>query len=564
MDKTVLSDTINIRLKKEPERINPLIFPNALAREVYQYIHLPLADYDPETLNLSPILIKQLPTKVNIDTGAYAGGVYFDIEILDDAKWDDGSQISGEDYNFTVKSINLPLSNASKYREFAENIVDIKVDKSNNKKFKVYFKADYVMALETAINIEIYPKYFYDKENLLGNYNLSDFLSEHLTKINTDSTLIKFAESFNGNEFSRNLISGSGPYAFVSWTADQSIILEKKKDYWGQNISRSNLMQGPDKIVFHILPDEISAIAQLKSGSIDVINEISADSYKELSNDPKFKDNFSFYHPALMKNYIININNLDVKLSDIKVRNALAHLIDVDNIIQNLENGLGTRTVGPIHPIKKTFNKDLTPIAFDVEASNNLLKEAGWADTNKNGIIDKKINGKLEEMELEILISGQELGKKIALMLQESAAKVGVKITIAEKEFKQIRAENLKTRKYHLVPNVISQDIIPWDDLSKWHSSNDQPDGNNDLSYKNTITDELIDQILSAKNNVERIKIYRKIQEQIYIDQPAIFLYAPEEKIVISKKWVSSSSAKRPGYFANTFTLASNLVPSNN
>ena len=266
-----------------------------------------------------------------------------------------------------------------------------------------------------------------------------------------------------------------------------------------------------------------------------------------------------------MKHYLINLNNSDPILNDKNVRRALAHLLDVDNIISNLEKGMGVRTVGPIHPIKKTHNNSLKPIKFDLEKAKKLLADAGWKDTNGNGIIDKTLNGQLTDFDLEILITGQELGKKIALMMQENASKVWIKINIGEKEFKQIRAESLKTRKYQMIPNVASQDIILWDDLNgKWHSENDTPDGSNDMSYRNTETDVLIDDILKAKSDTERIKIYQKIQEKIYEDQAAIFLYAPEEKIVISKKWVSSSTAKRPGYMANTFRMVAQSVPADN
>ena len=140
--------------------------------------------------------------------------------------------------------------------------------------------------------------------------------------------------------------------------------------------------------------------------------------------------------------------------------------------------------------------------------------------------------------------------------MQESSKKVGINFRITEKDFKLIRAENLKTRKFQLVPAVISQDIIAWDDLNKWHSDNDTPDGSNEMSYRNNVTDDMIDRILVTKDVNERIGLYKKIQEQVYNDQPAIFLYAPEEKIVISKKWNSSATAKRPGYVANTFTLS--------
>lgn len=564
-DRKYEEQTINIRLKKDPERINPLLFPNPTAREVYQYLHLPLADFDPVSLELSPILIKSIPEEMPIDTGMYKGGLSFNIEILEDAKWDNGSPITAEDYIFTVKAINLPLTNAAKYRELTKNISDVKIDPKNPKKFTVIFANDYMLALETAINIEIYPKYYYDQQNVLDGFKISDLVETNEEKLAADSILVKFAEAFNGNDFSRDKLSGSGPYAIQSWVSDQSVILVKKDDYWAKNLNVPILTQGPDKMIFHIIPDELSAVTQLKAGTIDIINEISAENYQALNKDPLLIDKFSFYHPSLIKYYLINVNNGNPKLSDKNVRKALAHLIDIENIITNIEKGMAVRVVGPIHPVKKTHNKTLTPVSFDIAQAQKLLLESGWKDSNGNGTIDKTLNGKLTELELDILISGQELGKQLSLILQQNAAKVGIKINITQKEFKQIRAENLKTRNYDLVPSVVSQDVQTWDELKNdWHTSNDTPDGSNYTSYRNVEVDKLIDRILVTKNDNERIKLYQDIQELIYEDQPAIFLYAPEEKIVVSKKWISSSTVKRPGYMANTFQLNKNMVTTSN
>ena len=564
-DRKYEDQTINIRLKKDPERINPLLFPNPTAREVYQYLHLPLADFDPVSLELSPILIKSIPEVMPIDTGMYKGGLSFNMEILDEAKWDDGSPITAEDYVFTVKAINLHLTNAAKYRELVKNISDVITDPDNPKKFTVIFAKDYMLALETAVNVEIYPKYYYDQNNALGNYKITDFVAVNEEKLAADSTLVRFAEVFNGNDFSRDKMSGSGPYAIQSWVSDQSVVLVKKSDYWAKNMDRPILKQGPDKMIFHIIPDELSAITQLKAGTIDVVNEISAEYYQELSKDSLLIDKFSFYKPALIKYYLININNGTPKLSDTNVRKALAHLVDVESIIANIEKGMAVRVVGPIHPVKKTHNKSLTPVTFDIPTAKRLLKESGWKDSNGNGTIDKKIDGKLTELELDILISGQELGKQLSLILQQNAAKVGIKINITQKEFKQIRAENLKTRNYDLVPAVMSQDVQTWDDLKNdWHSSSDTPDGSNYTSYRNAEVDGLIDRILVTKDDTERVKLYQEIQKKIYDDQAAIFLYAPEEKIVVSKKWNSSSTVKRPGYMANTFQLNKKMISSPN
>lgn len=552
-DKTDTSHDIHIRLKKDPERLNPLVFPSPTSREVYQYIHTPLADFDPISLELSPLLIKEIPQEMAIDTGKYAGGIYFDIEIKPEARWDDGSEITAHDYVFTLKSINLPLTEATKYREFAQNISDIVIDPKNSKKFKVLFAKDYMLALESCLLIEIYPRYFYDSQNLLGNYSYSDILNFERAQIEQDTTLIQFAETFNSNEFSRDKISGSGPYKLVSWVSDQTVVLERKENYWAKNEKSSYFAQGPQKMIFHVIPDEITAVAQLKAGQLDVINEISTDVFENLKKDTFFNGVFEFYNPALMRQYFVLLNMRDPVISEVNVRQALAHLIDVDDIINNLEYGLGIRTVGPIHPVKKTHHPHLKPIPFDVQKAQDLLTNAGWKDTDGDGILDKEIEGQQQNLIIELLISGQELGKKLAILWQQSAAQAGIQIEIVERDFKQIRMDNIMPRKYQMVLSARVQEIQMWDELMFFHSSNDTPDGSNSGSYRSPVVDSLLDKIIFTKDLTERKQIYHILQEEVYKDLPNIFLYSPKERIIVSKNWSSFATSKRPGYMANAF-----------
>ncbi len=545
--------TIHIRLKKDPDRLNPLTFPNPVAREVYQYIHISPADYDPVSLQLSTVLITKMPVEMTIDTGIYAGGIAYEIEFKEEARWDDGSPITAKDYIFSMKAINLPLTDAGNYRSFTENISDIILNPDNERKCTVIFGQDYMLALETAVNIELYPQYFYDSLNVLGSYDFGYFTKENADEIKNDASLQVFAEAFNSGIYSRDKISGAGPYKFVSWTADQHIVLEKKADYWAKNTSIPTLRQGPDKMIFHIIPDEVTAIAQLRLGNIDVINEVSSQAYSELEQDNTTKDKFGFFHPALTKQYYILLNNQDPILQDVHVRKALAHLVDVGSIIRNFEQGKAVRTFGPVHPLKKTFNTALKPVAFDVDTAKALLAMAGWIDSNQDGILDKTVRGKTTNLQLEILITGQELGKNIAILLQENGRKVGMDIKITEKDMKLIRAEHVKPRKFQLVPSILSQDLQMWDDMSKWHASNNTPEGNNEIGYVNQEVTALINRIPEVKDEQERIEIYKNIQQHIYDDQACIFLYAPEERIIISNNWKATTTVKRPGYLANTF-----------
>ncbi|MEZ4911833.1 MAG: ABC transporter substrate-binding protein [Saprospiraceae bacterium] len=556
-DKTNLDpqNVLDIRLKNDPERINPLIFPNPMAREVYQYIFLPLADYDPNTLVFTPVMIVEMPEKIRIDTGHYAGHTALNVEILKEAKWDDGSPITGHDYAFTIKAINLPLTNAKNYRQFTHSILDVQVDRSNPKKFTIIVHKDETQFLEVALNVEVYPSGYYDKNSALSTLSFAD-LEQDDSILKQNDRLIAFAETFNSAIFSRDSISGSGPYKLTSWSANQNITLHKKENFWGSNVNHASVIQGPDILRFHIIPDELLAITQLKAGNIDVINEVSADNFIALKNDSKYADNYSFLTPSLIKQYVINLNNNDVILQDVLVRKAMSHMIDVDNIIEVMERGMGRRSTGYIHPEKETYDKALKPVAFDLDKSSSLLKQAGWTDIDNDGFLDKKIKGKSVRFELEILISGHELGKKIALMLQENAKKVGCKINISEKEFKMIKAENLKTRQYQMVPAVVSQDIIRWDDLSKFYGPNDTPTGVNDISYHNPVVDSILIALESPLQDSQRLQLYKRFQQITYEDVPMIYLYSPVERIIVSKIWDGSATLKRPGYLANTFTLS--------
>jgi peptide/nickel transport system substrate-binding protein len=553
-----IDDTIHVRIEKDPERLHPLIFPNPLAREIYQYIFLPLADFNRETLELEPLLITRLPEKQFITEGPYAGGVKFEIEILPEAVWDNGSPITAKDYIFTLRAIRLPVNNTSRYRDVLQNIVAVETDKNNEKKFTVFLKKDDMNALESCIQWEVYPSYFYDPENVLSNLDLEKLQNDTLYEksIVGDSTYLAFAEKFNGQLYSSQKVSGSGPYNFSVWEANQYIVLEKKKDYWGTKTKKSSLKNNPDKIIFHIIADDLAAMVQLKEGKIDIMNQVDDDEFLALQKDPAFKDMFHFFTPSLTKYYVILLNNRDPKLNDKKVRRALAHLVDVDYILKNLESDFGERLVSPVHPSKSYYNKNLPAINFDLNKAKSLLAEAGWTDSDNNGFVDKVLPEGKTEMSLDIYISGQELGNQLALLLQQNAAKAGIKINIIEKDFKLVRAENIKTRKYHLVPTVVSTDLNYWDDLTfRYHSDYDNPQGANDVSYHSPKADELLNAIPLEKDIAKRESLYKTLQTLIYEDQPMIYLYVPMERIVLNKIWKGNATMKRPGYAVNEFEM---------
>lgn len=552
------SGTLHIAIKQDPNKLNPVIYTVQKAREVYQYIFMPMADFHPETFELVPLLLKNIPKRRAIEEGRYAGKIAFDVELREDATWADGSPITVEDYLFTLKAINHPETAAANYRSYMSSIVDARAHITDKNKVVVILEDDYMLADEIVSTFELYPKHIYDPTGILDKVPLIKLLGAERAAetIRQDSMLSVFATNFNSVKYSRDVVSGAGPYELTDWQADQTIVLTRKKNYWGANIDLPYMKTGPEKIVFHIIPDELSVMNQLKSGGIDLYPNASTAAYSELKANETYADDFSFFTLELLKTYFIAMNNKSPELQDPDVRRAMAHLMDVEEIIELLEGGLGSRATGFVNVQKKYHQKALKPIGEDVEKAKTILAKEGWSDTNNNGTIDKVVDGSVLEFELDMHTTGSELSNKIALIMAENAEQAGIKINIIQKKYSDFQRENLATGKYDLITQSIVQSLAADDPYAKWHSNNASPGRTNSVGYVNTTADEIIDNIRSTQNTAVRNKLYLQLQEVMYEDQPVIWLYHPVEKMILSKRWQGSVTAKRPGYLANTFTPA--------
>ncbi len=547
-------NTLDISIRREPKMLNPYLNPIAIAREIYQYVFVPMADFDPETYKLTPILIKSIPDVQKVEEGPFAGGTKYTLEFKEEAKWDNGSPITGKDLLFSIKAIKHPGTNVATYRDYVKWISDVVVDPENERKVDIYFKEYYILAKELAVTMQVYPQYVYDPTSAMDEISLQELGSPNAEKlVESNSNLTAFATEFNSVKFSRETVVNAGPYKFKEWISNQSIILEKKENYWAEGTDIPFLQAYPEKIVFHIIPDETSAITQVKEGNIDLMMNVTSSSYMDLKENEVYGSQFQFLTQELMKFYYIAINNSKPELSDPDIRMALAKLNDVPKLIEILENGLGSQTVGIFNSKKEYYNKSLKPIQLDIEGAKEIFKNEGWSDTNNDGSIDKVLNGKRVEMDLDIFITGSELSKNVALLLQENAKKAGVKINIITKKYADTKRDNLKTRDYDLIPLLLSQDLALDDPYGKWHSDNDDPSKSNDVSYNSEVADELIENILTAQDDKVRNENYLKLQEVMYNDQPVIFLYSPVERIILSNRWEGKSTLKRPGYLGNTF-----------
>jgi peptide/nickel transport system substrate-binding protein len=546
-------EEVNIRIDKEPGFINPLYALTSIGRNVFQYLFLPLADYHPETLQISPILIEEIPTAKEVKVNDQILLAY-DLTMRKDAVWPDGKPLTAKDYLFSIAMIKHPNTKISAWQPYFTAMKKIELHKSNPKKFRIILDPSYMLALEAALSCYVMPSHKHDPNGLL-TANIDNIFNESYAT--NDSTEINVVEAVNKTMSERKEIFQIGPYVISDFQTDEYLILEAKSDYWGKNYSDIPALQAnPKKIILRIVPDEITAASMIKDGQLDFMEMGNSNTFLDLKNDDGFNKDWTFHVPQVLRYYFLCLNNKSPIFSDKVVRRAFAHLVDVEDIMENIDGGLGIRTTGPFHPTKKYYDNTIPPIPYDVDKAISLLKEAGWNDTDGDGIRDKVINGKKESLKLEFLFTGSQLSKNIGLLFQETAKAAGVEITLVSKKIGLMRKENLDVFNFDIAALAVTVDQADDDPYSRWHSDSAVPGKRNTSGFSNETADKLIEKIRTTRDKKERYQAYKDLQAVFVEEQPVIFLYCPLQKFIVNKKLDAVTTTKRPGYMANTFKLA--------
>ena len=550
------SNEVSIRLEAEPDRLNPLLSTISYSRQVFDPLHLYLMNYDPTTLVLVPQLLKETPKIELIKNGVFEGGTKYSFEIREEAVWDDGKPVTAADYEATLKLIFNPFLPTLGYRTFLENIQSFDIDKMNPKKFTIILNDTYFGGLESLTNVvPVLPKHIFDADNSLDTVSLLKLISDPSpeNQLKNYPFIKDFADYYLGEFFSRNPegVNGAGPYKLVSWQSGQEILLEKKQAWWGDKLATDNaaFQAFPDKLLFKIIPDPVSALAALKNEEIDVMQNIAPEDFLVLTSDSTTKAHFSFYTPSSLSSYYISLNTRLPILSDKKVRRAFAHAIDVDELIKNVFIGFGTRCATPLHPSSAEYNADLKPITFSIEKAKKLLAEAGWSDTDKDGILDKKLGGKKTALSVKYLANASKASSMtLAELIKSNARKAGIDVVIDAKDANTL-LDKLRSREFEMIS--AGRSITPqWSPSQNWRT-----DADNRSGFGNEKTDQWIDALEREPNQSKRWVISKKLQAEIYEEQPEIMLFCPQERLVIHKRFEAVSTAVWPGFHPVAFKL---------
>ena len=317
---------------------------------------------------------------------------------------------------------------------------------------------------------------------------------------------------------------GTGPYMFKEWVSGQKIVLAANPDYFE---GRPYI----DGYILRIIPDMATMFLELRARGIDRMG-LSPLQYTRQTENNIFRKNFNKYRYLSFSYTYLGYNLQKPLFADKRVRQAISHMINREEIIQGVLLGLGQVATGPYKPGTWAQNDRVKKYPYDPQRARELLAEAGWKDTNGDGILDK--DGQPFSFEI-ITNQGNDVRSKCAEIIQRRLAEVGIIVKIRVIEWAAFVNDFINKRKFDATLLGWTIPLDP-DIYDVWHSSKTAPEELNFVSYKNKEVDELLEKGRSTFNQEARKKCYDRIQEILAEEQPYAFLYAPDALPIIDAR----------------------------
>ena len=477
-------DWLIYHMGAEPGTLNPLTARDVAENRVNSNkVYETLITRDNESLELIPILAKSW--QISEDKLIYT------FKLKENIKWHDGKPFTSSDVVFSYNSIMNPKVDAPQLRAYYQEIQNVEALDKYTVKFT--YARPYFLALEFCGGMPIIPKHIFEEGDI------------------------------NKNPAGRYPI-GTGPYRFSKWETGREIVLEKNHDYWGEKPKI-------DKIVFKIINDPNVAFQVLKKGEIDLLG-LTPIQWVRQSNTDQFKNRIN-KHSYFAPNYRFIGWNIDKPFfTDNRVRKAMTHLVDRKLILEKIQYNLGAIVTNPFYLKSKEYDHSIQPYSYNPEKAKELLNEAGWIDTNSDGIRDK--DG--VKFEFEFLIpNGSDTSEKISTIIKEELDKVGVAMKIRKIEW-AVFVQKLNERKFDAVTLGWSMGVET-DPFQVWHSSQVSGGGSNFVGFKNAEIDKIIEEARQEFDRNKRIELYKKFANIIHQEQPYTFLFCNKSTIALNNRF---------------------------
>jgi len=290
---------------------------------------------------------------------------------------------------------------------------------------------------------------------------------------------------------------GTGPFRFVEWKRDERLVLERNPDYW----------QGPadvSRVTFRFIPEFSARMAALLSGEIDIMKDVPPHAVEavERSGRARLRSTVSS-----RINYLALVNLKPGPMQDVRVRRAMNHAVDVDELIKQVLKGRATRMCGPMAPA----NVDYAPVEcykHDQARALALLKEVGQDPAKL-------------ELTLDTPSGRYPLDKDVSLAIAAQLQRLGIKVNVVVNEW-GTHLDKIKNR------NTGDMFFLGWGPALHGQGTM-QPLFLADQTYasygNNAMLSEKISRASTLLDPKARAEAYAELQRLVHDEVPWVFLW---------------------------------------
>lgn len=331
---------------------------------------------------------------------------------------------------------------------------------------------------------------------------------------------------------------GTGPFRFVEYQRGQYIIAERNPNYWRRGLPYL------DRIVWRIITDKSAAAAALETGALQLsaYSQLGLADLDRLRKNPKFEVRSKGLEANLFNN-TVEFNVRRKELSDVRVRRAIVHAIDIGYFIDNFLYGLGKPANGPI-PSTSSFSPKgaRPPYPFDPKRAETLLDEAGYK-RGKDGV--------RFALKLVPIQNGEDV-PLLATFIQQSLDAVGIKVEIVQYDVAGALTAVYKDNHFDIATGWHQFRGDPAVSTTVWYRSG-SPAGapwTNQYGWKSEKVDKLIDDAASEIDPAKRRALYAQWVQAVNEELPVWMATEREFYSVVSRnvqnghnnaRWPSSS-----------------------
>ncbi len=291
---------------------------------------------------------------------------------------------------------------------------------------------------------------------------------------------------------------GTGPFRFVQWVRDERLVLEKNPDYW-QGAADVN------KVVFRYVPEFSARLAALLAGELDIVKDVPPHTVEMVDRSGRAKVRATV---SSRINYLALVNLKPGPMQDLRIRKAIHHAVNVDELIQQVLRGRATRMCGPLSPFNVDYSPKIECVKYDPARALALFKEAGVDPTKLTLILDTP--------------SGRyPLDKDVSLAIAAQLQRLGIKVNVRVNEW-GTHLDKIKNRTTGDMfflgwgPALDAQGTI--EQLFQTTPTYSSYGGNKALETK-------IAQALTIVDPKRRLEAWAEIQQMVHDEVPWVFLW---------------------------------------